>query len=127
MFVSVDTQQNILFADVIPVLLFSFSIVINRYFSHRHGSWSQVDPTTIPDATRQKTGDENASNKELFYYDEHYSLPSHITRELRKEERRIAKMPLLAMKSPMYDNCDLLVSHTRCKNRVAYTKLQSVY
>ena len=38
------------------------------------------------------------------------SLPQHIEREIKKEQRRKNKMKDLAMKSPMYDNVRLMVS-----------------
>jgi hypothetical protein len=106
--------------DVISVLVFSFVVVIvTRYYPQDDRS-SIVDPTNETEGIAEDESLEQDSEKDQavrgYYMYEELSLPSHVTRELRKEERRIAKLPLLAMKSPMYDNCELLVSGN-CKQK----------
>ena len=114
------TQRKNQFADVVPLFLFSVCIIISRYYSSCQSASKSQQPS-FEDATQETSGSviDGATSNDISHspyttlnrpYQEYCSFPSHIVRQLMKEERRIAKLPLLAMKSPMYDNCELLVS-----------------
>jgi len=131
---AIASQRKVKIVDAVPVLLFSvLSIVITRYHSTRQTS-SPSERDAVPedatqsskDSTIESTNRTSPQNKHIestqeLSFDE-YALPSHVVRELRKEERRIAKMPLLAMKSPMYDNCELLDPHGTLLSKISRKK-----
>ena len=45
---------------------------------------------------------------DIDWSDDEFDLPPHIKRNMEKEKRRQEKIPLLAMKKPMYDNIRML-------------------
>jgi hypothetical protein len=49
-----------------------------------------------------------SNNAKQYGYDWSHHLPSHIQREQMKEQRRKEKVPLLALKSKLYDNITML-------------------
>ena len=53
---------------------------------------------------REQEDDRKPSNVHVFAIPGDPALPTHLRRELYKEERRQKMAPLLAMKKPMYDN-----------------------
>jgi len=120
-----DPEQKIIITDLIPVLIFSLSIVINRYISNRQDSSSSKvhrGANIHDDVQERRSKDSTSSNKEMRYMEQ--CLPSHVIREFRKEERRIAKMPLLAMKKNMYDNCELLAPDGTLLSTISKKKAQ---
>ena len=60
--------------------------------------------------TKRHESNQNSSSSSLLSQQENWSehLPSHIIRQQNKEKRRQEKIPLLAMKSQMYDNITML-------------------
>lgn len=56
---------------------------------------------------RRQEDDESFDTPEHHWSDS-VELPPHIEREIMKEKRRQEKVPYLARKTPMYDNCQML-------------------
>jgi hypothetical protein len=56
---------------------------------------------------KHRTGDK-VTRKETEEFQIKTHLPSHLNRELHKEQRRQEKLPDLARKTPMYDNINML-------------------
>lgn len=70
----------------------------------------QRDDSKTQSASAGKSKDEgNTFYAQLGIAEEH--LPTHIQREIHKERKRKAKVELISMKSPMYDNVYMLDSN----------------
>jgi len=67
------------------------------------------DPKTPSVSTGKSEEEGNTFYAQLGIAEEH--LPTHIQREIHKERKRRAKVELISMKSPMYDNVYMLDSN----------------
>lgn len=70
---------------------------------------------------KSKKADDSQSTKDRLSIDIE-SLPGHLQRELHKEQRRKEKVPFLAMKSPMYDNIQMLDPQGRVLSTISSKK-----
>lgn len=80
-------------------------IILFSQLLHRKGSNSRSSDVTANGATdRQRNHPTKDENHHRPTDEVDTSLPSHVKREIRKEERRQKMIPLFTMKKPMYDN-----------------------
>jgi len=78
--------------------------------------------TDADDSTTDQTQSNTTNEIDPPREDWSEHLPSHIRREQMKEKRRIEKIPLLAMKTQMYDNITMLDPHGQALSKISRKK-----
>lgn len=97
--VSSRNNSNLWLIGATSTVAVALSVVIWCRVTIKHPSDDQHD-----DDSDQASYSQSGEGSEVVAY----HLPLHLQREVYKEQRRQEKIPLLAMKKPMYDNIRML-------------------
>ena len=91
--------------------------------SNNKASFSNDDDETKDDHKQSTNQSSSVTNSSNYSKDDWLEkMPSHIQREIMKERRRRSKLEFLAMKSPMYDNVQMMDPHGELLAKISKKK-----